>query len=350
MAGRRFGRIASGEFRIQPRNVRSQGFTIRVSRGRIRVFQATALLFGAFVGVNLFLAPRVVRTELLRAGPAELASERGRLGEALRRSVASAQALARRLDDLDRRMEGVRLGYQLPIERGPKPPLLAETAPRPGETMIDALMRQSSRLTGDLGRRVGPLEEQLEAAETWERAHPAAASFVPASSPLRGTLWVLTSRYGIRHDPFTRSLNFHAGIDLAAEKGTPVKAPAEGVVTFSGTVSEKLPPDWRRLGRVVVIRHGQRWLSILGHLDATSVAVGQHVGRGEVVGRVGDSGWCASPLLHYGVRVNDGGAWKAVDPWPLLLDEDLVDEGIAPPAPSNGRRLRASDLPAIFVR
>ena len=78
--------------------------------------------------------------------------------------------------------------------------------------------------------------------------------------------------------------------------------------------------------------------------------VGQRVGRGEIVGRVGDSGWCASPLLHYGVRVNEGGSWKAVDPWPLLLDEDLVDEGIAPAAPNGGRRLRPSEMPAIFVR
>ena len=66
--------------------------------------------------------------------------------------------------------------------------------------------------------------------------------------PLRGSMWVLTARFGPRVDPFTRNRSFHAGIDMAAAVGETVRSPADGVVTFSGFVPDREGPDWRRLG------------------------------------------------------------------------------------------------------
>jgi murein DD-endopeptidase MepM/ murein hydrolase activator NlpD len=309
-----------------------------------------AAAFVLFVVANGFIAPGVIRTELHRAGPARLAEERGRLGEALRRSVLSAQGLSRRLDDLDRKMEGIRLGYRLSAMAVDVRPPSPEDEPRAGETMLDALLRQSTRLTADLQDRIVPLEARLSAAEAFELERPGVARFVPAASPLKGSLWVLTSRFGPRQDPFTRSVAFHPGVDLAAEKGVAVRSPADGVVSYAGTIANRSAPDWRRLGRVVAIRHGDAWLTLFGHLDSTIVSVGQRVSRGDLLGHVGESGWSAGPLLHYEVRALDRGIWRAVDPWPLLLDEDLVDEGIAPPVLPLARRLRAVDVPSFLAR
>ena len=347
-------RFPSGEIRIQPRNVRRQGITLRVTRLRVRILQVAAAVFVAFVVANGFLLPGVLRTEMRRSGPARLAEERGRLGEALRRSVVSAQGLTGRLEDLERKMEGIRLGYRLRDAAAVPSPRPRPEVARSGETMLAALLRQSNLLTTDLEQRVGPLETRLAAAEAFEQARPGVARLVPAASPLKGALWVLTARFGPRQDPFTRAVAFHPGLDLAAAKGATVRSPADGVVSFSAVISNRSAPEWRRLGRVVAIRHGDSWLTILGHLDSAAVVVGQRLRRGDRVGQVGESGWSAGPLLHYEVRALERGVWRAVDPWPLLLDEDLADEGIAPPSlPLTGpstRRPRPADVPSFLTR
>ncbi|WP_136709381.1 M23 family metallopeptidase [Agromyces sp. H66] len=86
----------------------------------------------------------------------------------------------------------------------------------------------------------------------------------------------------------------HRGIDITAESGDPVVAPAAGVIRFAGPVA----------GRgVVSIDHGDGVLSAIEPVDAT-VAAGTEVAPGDVVGAVASGGHCDAVCVHFGVRVD----------------------------------------------
>jgi murein DD-endopeptidase MepM/ murein hydrolase activator NlpD len=90
----------------------------------------------------------------------------------------------------------------------------------------------------------------------------------------------------------------HYAIDIAADRGTPVKAAASGVVTFAG---------WKSNGGgyQVWISHGSGLYTTYNHMSAVSVGRGQHVGRGQIVGRVGMTGNATGPHLHFEVWRGD---------------------------------------------
>ncbi|RKR03282.1 peptidase M23-like protein [Kushneria sinocarnis] len=87
----------------------------------------------------------------------------------------------------------------------------------------------------------------------------------------------------------------HSGMDIAAAAGTPVKAPAAGVITFA-------EPDLYLTGGTVLLDHGFGISSNFLHLSQLDVAVGDHVEQGEVIGRVGASGRATGPHLHWGMN------------------------------------------------
>lgn len=111
----------------------------------------------------------------------------------------------------------------------------------------------------------------------------------------------LSSPYG------PRWLSFHPGIDLAAPKGTPVRAAASGRVSWAGP----RPGGW---GRLVVIQSSQRIAILYAHLSKTDATLGQHVKRGQQIGLVGSTGNSTGTHLYLEVRVNNA----AVDPLPAL--------------------------------
>ena len=114
------------------------------------------------------------------------------------------------------------------------------------------------------------------------------------------------SHYGGRLDPFTRDADVHLGVDIVAEKGTPIKATADGIVRFSARQSE--------YGNLVVLEHPNGFSTRYGHLYAFAVTQGQTVHKDDIIGYVGMTGRATGPHLHYEVRLND----KAVNPRPYL--------------------------------
>lgn len=115
----------------------------------------------------------------------------------------------------------------------------------------------------------------------------------PNIRPARG--WG-TSRYGYRISPFSGKPAFHAGIDIAAAPGSPVFAPGDGVVSYTGYDDG--------YGKLVTIDHGYGVTTRFGHLSQAYVQVGQRVSRWDVIASVGSSGRSTGPHLHYEVRVN----------------------------------------------
>lgn len=127
----------------------------------------------------------------------------------------------------------------------------------------------------------------------------------PYRWPVKG---FLTSTFGPRTDPFTGQQRMHPGLDIAAQKSTPITAPADGIVTFSG-----VDPS---LGNMMVLDHGYGVITRYGHNDVNLVREGQRVKRGDTIGMVGTTGRSTGPHLHYEVLIND----VAINPLKLIID------------------------------
>ncbi|MGE4130288.1 MAG: M23 family metallopeptidase [Bdellovibrionales bacterium] len=128
----------------------------------------------------------------------------------------------------------------------------------------------------------------------------------PSIKPTRG--W-FTSRFGYRVDPYTNRPEMHAGIDMAAPSGTPVYAPADGVVSYVGYESG--------YGKLVSVDHGYGVVTRFGHNSRVFVEQGQKVHRWDVISAVGSTGRSTGPHLHYEVRIHG----IAVDPINYILTE-----------------------------
>ena len=136
-------------------------------------------------------------------------------------------------------------------------------------------------------------------------------STLPLRRPLAGRMEI-TSGYGPRIDPFMGRMALHAGLDIREEPGTPVRATAGGKVVTAG---------WSGgYGNLVEIEHENDLATRYGHLSMISVAEGQYVSPGTILGRVGSTGRSTGPHLHYEVRM-DG---EAVDPIRFLRASDRV--------------------------
>jgi murein DD-endopeptidase MepM/ murein hydrolase activator NlpD len=110
--------------------------------------------------------------------------------------------------------------------------------------------------------------------------------------------------YVVNHKDVPKSP--HSGMDIAVPEGTPVKAPAAGVVTFAD-------PDLYLTGGTLVIDHGHGVSSNFLHLSRIDVKVGDRVEQGQVVAAVGMTGRATGPHLHWGMN------WFDVRLDPLLL-------------------------------
>ena len=123
----------------------------------------------------------------------------------------------------------------------------------------------------------------------WIRANAA-----PNLWPVQGQV---TGSFGERIDPFNGEGAFHSGVDIGTSYGSPIIAPADGIVMLTDTLGG--------YGKAIMIDHGNSITTRYGHLSGFAVTAGQHVHRGDVIGYVGESGRSTGPHLHYEVRIND---------------------------------------------
>jgi murein DD-endopeptidase MepM/ murein hydrolase activator NlpD len=129
---------------------------------------------------------------------------------------------------------------------------------------------------------------------------------VPSRIPLDAAR--MSSDYGMRSHPVLGGRRRHSGVDLAAPTGTPVYAPADGLVSRADA--------WGSYGNYVALEHGGDLQTRFGHLSGFAVSAGERVTKGQLIGYVGSTGRSTGPHLHYEVRV----AGEAVDPRPYMLD------------------------------
>ncbi len=134
---------------------------------------------------------------------------------------------------------------------------------------------------------------------------------MPRGWPVVGRV---TSHYGHREDPKYGGPEFHAGIDISVPKGTPIRATADGVVSFSGWSPGN--------GNLVVIEHGMGYSTLYAHNSENKVAVGNRLKRGAIVSLAGATGYTTGSHLHYEVWVNG----KAVNPRDYIWEDASVSE------------------------
>lgn len=112
--------------------------------------------------------------------------------------------------------------------------------------------------------------------------------------------WIMTSTFWEQ-----RSYERHPGVDLAIAEGTPIKAASAGTVTTAGPTGG--------YGNYICVRHSPTVSTCYAHASALLVSVGDTVARGQTIGRVGCTGNCTGPHLHFEVRVN--GSVVCPAPW-----------------------------------
>jgi murein DD-endopeptidase MepM/ murein hydrolase activator NlpD len=147
------------------------------------------------------------------------------------------------------------------------------------------------------------LESRLRYVRRDVERREALAGATPSIWPAHG--W-LTGYFGGRSDPFTGEPGFHQGLDISTEKGDPVFATADGVIDAASYTGD--------YGNLIVIQHAFGLSTRYGHLSAFMVKPGQHVKRGDVIGRVGSTGRSTGAHLHYEILANG----KLINPLALL--------------------------------
>jgi len=169
--------------------------------------------------------------------------------------------------------------------------------------LLQRLVQDLERLEREMALR----GESLQAVEEYLTKQKDRLAATPSLWPTEG---FVSSRFGPRTSPFTGQPQHHTGVDIAAPPGTPIRAPAAGVVTFAGTL-----PGY---GNVIVLTHGFGYKTFYGHNQRNVVVKGQAVTRGQQIAAVGNTGYSTGAHLHYEVLLNDA----PHDPLKYIVDEE----------------------------
>ncbi len=136
--------------------------------------------------------------------------------------------------------------------------------------------------------------ELAEQTRAYQQFSPRQPSNLLFDRPVNGPL---SSPFGLRRFFNGEERNPHSGLDFAANRGTPIKAPAAGKVILSG--------DYFFNGKTVFLDHGQGLISMFCHLSEIDVQLGDEIARGGHIGKVGATGRATGPHLHWNVSLND---------------------------------------------
>lgn len=165
---------------------------------------------------------------------------------------------------------------------------------------LDALIRRANLLASSIAEAVDSMQ-----------SHAARLDATPSIMPTPGFFSSAFARARIH--PIFHEARPHEGIDVSATRGTPIVAPASGVIVEVGQ-----QPGY---GQMVAISHGMGLVTKYAHCDKILVRRGQRVRRGEQIATVGSTGISTGPHLHYEVWRNG----RPEDPKRYIFSESIVD-------------------------
>ena len=283
--------------------MKSPRYTVLIANGRTGSMRRFTLskrtAITALVGVVTL--PLLVGLGASSVNPTE-AEALLQLNESLRLENQSYRAATGELADQISSLQGAltQLSEQAPLDPAARqalsrlPAVIRSRAMGGGAAASVPPMDSSPDSTfGMLKSLLGAVEGRLASLKTTVERQQALARSVPSIWPLAG--W-LSSTYGRRPDPFDGSTDFHQGLDIAADRGTPVRATADGTVDSAGYSGN--------YGNQVLVDHGFGIGTRFGHLSKVAVRPGQAVSRGQIIGFVGATGRATSAHLHYEILLN----------------------------------------------
>lgn len=311
------GTMAEHKYRFNPK-------TLNFERIRLSTWQKVRrtvllLLPGLAVGLlGIFLVYQFVdspKEALLRRENKQLLVQY----ELLNKQIGELEAV---LNDVRRRDDNI---YRVILEADPLPESMRQAGVGGVNRYRDLAGYASSDLVVSTTKRLDMLARQVviqsrsldEVGALVLRKQEMLAS-IPAVQPIPNEdLTQTAGGFGWRIHPIHKIQKFHAGMDFTAKTGTPIHATGDGVVTYAeyGT---------NGYGMHVIIDHGFDYQTLYAHLSKLEVRKGQRVKRGDVIGRVGNTGLSAGPHLHY--EVHKGG--EPVDPANYYFN-DLTPEEYA---------------------
>ena len=155
-------------------------------------------------------------------------------------------------------------------------------------------------------RKVNPYAKDMDRILSEKKRKKKARKHISGSTPdldfIQPVAGIMTGSYGRRRVFNGQSRRPHSGMDIAADTGRPVLAPASGKVIELG--------DFFFSGNMVYLDHGKGLITLYAHLSEINVELGQTVKKGETIGKVGATGRVTGPHLHWSLGLN--GTW--VDP------------------------------------
>jgi len=180
---------------------------------------------------------------------------------------------------------------------------------------MTGIARRSAEVRIDLSaliRRANLLASSFKEAADTLAYHSARLAATPSIMPTQG--WLSSAFSSMRTHPILHMARPHEGIDVSAPMGSPIEAPAAGVVTDAG---------WETgYGNTITIDHGFGIVTKFAHASKLLVKNGQRVSRGQRIALVGNSGLATGPHLHYEVHVNG----RPVNPLKYVLPEGVVTD------------------------
>jgi murein DD-endopeptidase MepM/ murein hydrolase activator NlpD len=180
---------------------------------------------------------------------------------------------------------------------------------------VTGMARRSAEVRIDLGaliRRANLLASSFREAADSLAYHSARLAATPSIMPTQG--WLSSAFSSMRAHPILHTARPHEGIDVSAPMGSPIEAPAAGVVIDAG---------WEAgYGNKIVIDHGFGIVTKFAHASKLLVHDGQRVSRGQRIALVGNSGLATGPHLHYEVIVKG----HPVNPLKYVLPDGVVTD------------------------
>ena len=158
----------------------------------------------------------------------------------------------------------------------------------------------------DSQKRINLERDNLRIAkDTWYAESPDLKFIIPADG-------IMTGKFGTKRFYNGKEGSFHNGLDVAAEKGSPIISPSKGKVILTG--------NYYYNGKFIVIDHGKGLKSIFIHLDDILVEEGEVISKGDLIGKIGNTGKSTGPHLHWSLLLNK----TYVDP-EYFLDNRIID-------------------------
>lgn len=264
-------------------------YSFRLSRFTLA---AAVMFWAATIGVAFFVITQRVNYDMVRQANIKLTEKNAYFIQELSKTHEAFQRVAKMEEELQAmlKLKTKKALLQYTGEGGPtvddQVQLMQTLKNRPAITT-----EEFDQSLGYLRKTAGSDMATFSELKKYVAAQRSLLASQPTAWPVRG--WI-TSRFGLRQSPFWEGLSFHQGLDIANEEGTSIKAPADGVVIFSG---------WQgSYGKLIVLDHGYGYSTRYGHLDRSLVNVGQRVKRGQIIAFLGTTGRSTAPHLHYEIR------------------------------------------------